>query len=69
MVAGIRLAPGEGLFDEDVNGDAVLGVHHDQPAVLGGALHRPQDATVVAVEDARVGHEELGFPENPLDVA
>src|SRR5690606_9947492 len=49
---------------QDVDGDAVLGVHHDQAAVVGGALHGAQDLPVVAVEDARVGHEllEAGDP-------
>lgn len=59
VVAGVGLAAGQGLFDEDVDGDAVLGVHHDQPAVGGAALHGAQDLPVVAVEDARVGHEQL----------
>lgn len=59
VVAGVGLAAGQGLFDEDVDGDAVLGVHHDQPAVSGGPLHGAQDLPVVAVEDARVGHEQL----------
>ncbi len=59
VVAGVGLAPGEGLLHEDVDGDAVLGVHHDQPAVLGGALHGPQDLAVVGVEDPGVGHELL----------
>ena len=49
----------DGLGRDDVDGHAVLGVHHDQAAVLGGLLHRPEDRPVVAVEDARVGGEEL----------
>ncbi len=52
-------AGGDGLLGDDVDGHAVLGVHHDQPAVLGGLLHRPEDRAVVAVEDARVGREQL----------
>ena len=52
-------AGGDGLLRDDVDGHAVLGVHHDQPAVLRGLLHRPEDRPVVAVEDARVGREEL----------
>ena len=59
VVARVGLPAGERLLDEHVDGDAVLGVHHDQPAVLGGALHGAQDLAVVAVEDARVGHEQL----------
>jgi hypothetical protein len=47
------------LLHEHVDGDAVLGVHHDDGAVVGGALHGPQDLAVVGVEDARVGHEQL----------
>ncbi len=46
-------------WHEHVDGDAVLGVHHDHGAVLAGRLHGPQDLPVVAVEDARVGHEQL----------
>ena len=34
-------------------------MHHDQPAVLRGLLHRPEDRPVVAEKDARVGREEL----------
>ena len=44
---------------DDVDRHAVLRVHHDQPAVLRGLLHRPEDRAVVAVEDARVGGEQL----------
>lgn len=50
---------GERLLDEDVDGDTVLGVHHDQAAVGLGPLHGAEDLPVVAVEDAGVGHEEL----------
>ena len=49
----------DGLRRDDVDRHPVLGVHHDQPAVLGGLLHRPEDGPVVAVEDARVGREQL----------
>ena len=49
----------DGLGRDDVDGHPVLGVHHDQAAVLRGLLHRPEDRPVVAVEDARVGGEEL----------
>ncbi|CAM5565860.1 hypothetical protein SFUMM280S_00127 [Streptomyces fumanus] len=59
VVAGGGLAAGQGLFDQDVDGDAVLRVHHDQRAVAGGALHGAQDLTVVAVEHPGVGHELL----------
>lgn len=59
VVARVGLAAGQGLLHEHVDGDAVLGVHHDQAAVLGGALHGAQDLAVVGVEDARVGHELL----------
>ena len=44
---------------DDVDGRPVLGVHHDQAAVLRGLLHRPEDRGVVAVEHARVGGEQL----------
>ncbi len=43
----------DGLRRDDVDGHPVLGVHHDQPAVRGRLLHRPEDRPVVAVEDAR----------------
>ena len=49
----------DGLGRDDIDGHPVLGVHHDQPAVLRGLLHRPEDRPVVAVEDARVGGEQL----------
>ena len=59
VVLGIGLAAGERLLHQHVDGDAVLGVHHDHRPALGRGLHRPQDLPVVAVEDARVGHEQL----------
>ena len=59
VVHRVGLAPGGGLGGDDVDGDAVLGVHHDEPAVVVGLLHGPQDLAVVAVEHARVGHEQL----------
>ncbi|GGV95384.1 hypothetical protein GCM10010230_10960 [Streptomyces narbonensis] len=65
VVAGVGLAAGECLLDEDVDGDAVLRVHHDQPAVVGGALHGAQDPAVVRVEDPRIRHEELESVEIP----
>ena len=55
----IGLAAGEGLGHEDVDGDAVLGVHHDHRPGLVGRLHGSQDLPVVGVQDARVGHEQL----------
>ena len=53
------LAPLEGLRSQHVDGQAVLGVHHDQPAVAGRLLHGPQDLAVVRQHHARVGHEQL----------
>ena len=53
-VAGRDLVPGN-----DVDGHPVLGVNHDQAAIPGGLLERPVDLAVVAVEDARIGGEEL----------
>ena len=55
----IGLALGDQVRGDDVDRQAVLGVHHDQPAVLPGLLHRPEDRAVVAEEHARVGGEEL----------
>ncbi len=52
-------AGGDRLLGHDIDGHAVLGVHHDQAAVLRGLLHGPEDRPVVAVEDARIGGEEL----------
>jgi hypothetical protein len=59
VVPRVGLAALQRLGDEHVDGDAVLGVHHDQAAVARRRLHGPQDLAVVAVEDARVGHEQL----------
>ncbi|SCD85421.1 hypothetical protein GA0115246_106994, partial [Streptomyces sp. SolWspMP-sol7th] len=53
VVARVGAAGGERLCDEDVDRDAVLGVHHREAAVLARALHRAQDAAVVGVEDPR----------------
>jgi len=50
---------GDGLRDQDVDRDAVLGVHADEAADLAGALHGPEDLAVVDHEHARVGHEQL----------
>ena len=44
---------------DDVDGQPVLGVHQDQPAVLGGLLHGAEDGAVIGEEDARIGGEEL----------
>ena len=59
MVLRVGVAAGEGLLHEHVDGDAVLGVHHDHRPALGGGLHGSQDLAVVAVEHAGVGHEQL----------
>ncbi|CAB4886287.1 unannotated protein [freshwater metagenome] len=49
----------ECLGNEHVDGDPVLGVHHDEGAALRRRLHRLEDLAVVAVEHARIGHEQL----------
>ncbi len=59
VVVRVGLALGHELRGDDVDGRPVLGVHHDQAAVLRGLLHRPEDRRVVAVEHARVGGEQL----------
>ena len=59
MVVRIGVAGRDVLARHHVDGHAVLGVHHDQPAVLRGLLHGPEDRAVVAEEDARVGGEQL----------
>ena len=56
---GVGVAALERLLHEHVDGRAVLGVHHDQPAVAGRGLHRPHDLPVAGQEHARVGHEQL----------
>ena len=59
VVVGVGLALADELGRDDVDGHPVLGVHHDQPAVLRRPLHRPEDRPVVAVEHAGVCGEEL----------
>ncbi len=59
VVLGVGLATLDRLLPQHIDGDAVLGVHHDRRAVLGRLLHRPEDLAVVRVEDAGVGHEQL----------
>ena len=56
---GIGVAAGERLGDQHVDGDAVLGVHHDHRPGLAGVLHGRQDLSVVGVEHTGVGHEQL----------
>ena len=56
---GIGLAAGQRLGDEHVDGDAVLGVHHDHRAGLAGRSASPAGSGRRRVEDARVGHEQL----------
>ncbi len=53
------LASGDRLRRQHVDRDPVLRVHHDDRAVARGLLHGAQDLPVVAVVDARVGHEQL----------
>ena len=55
----VGLAPGDGGGHDGVDGDAVLGVHHDEGAVAGGPVHGLEDLPVGGVEHARIGHEEL----------
>ncbi|CAB4852090.1 unannotated protein [freshwater metagenome] len=55
----VGLAAGECLLHQHIDGHTVLGVHHDHRATVGGGLHGLQDLTVIAVEHARVGHEQL----------
>ena len=56
---GVGVAACDGLLHEHVDGRPVLGVHHDHGAALACRLHGAQDLAVVAVEHARVGHEQL----------
>ena len=55
----IGLPASDVLGHEDVDGDAVLGVHHDHRPGLGGVLHRPQDLAVIGVEHPGIRHEQL----------
>ena len=59
MVLRVGLAARQVLLHEHVDGDAVLSMHHDHRAVLCRRLHRTQNLAVVAVEHARVCHEQL----------
>ena len=59
VVVGIGLAVGDQLCRDHVDRGPVLGVHHDQPAVPGGLLHRAVDVVVGAVEHAGVRGEQL----------
>src|SRR5439155_276736 len=53
-----RVLLGERARHEDIDDAALLGVHADETAVLGGARERLEDGPVVDHEDARIGHEE-----------
>ena len=55
----IGRALGDEVGGDDVDDRAVLGVHEDHAAVLGGLLEGLEDRAVVAQEHARVGREEL----------
>ena len=59
MELRIGFAARQRLLHQHIDRDAVLGVHHDHRPTLGGGLHRLQDLTIVAVEHAGVGHEQL----------
>ena len=59
VIAGVGFATGKCLLHQHVDGNAVLGVHHDDRATFGSGLHRLQDLAVVAVEHAGVSHEQL----------
>ena len=59
VVVGIGVAGGDFARRHDIDRHPVLGMHHDQPAVLRGPLHGPEDRPVIAVEDARVSGEQL----------
>ena len=50
---------GECLLDQNVDRIAVLRMHHDERAGVGGDLHRAEERLVVDHERALVGHEEL----------
>ena len=57
MVVRVGVTGRDLVGRDDVDRHPVLGVHHDQAAVLRRPLHRPEDRAVVAEEDARVRGE------------
>ncbi len=56
---GLGLTLGERLFDEHVDGVAVLRVDHHQRAGLVCLLHDLEECLIVDHDRAFVGHEEL----------
>jgi len=59
VILRVGLTARQVLLHEHVDGDSVLCVHHDHRAVLCRRLHRAQNLTVIAIEDARIRHEQL----------
>ena len=66
MVLGLGVTGFERLLDQDVDGVAILGMHHDEQAVLRRLLHRAEERGVVDHQGAFVGHEELEAGDAPL---
>ena len=54
-----RVPARERALDQQVDDVAVLGVDHDQPAEVAGALHRRRELVVADHQLALVGHEQL----------
>ena len=59
VVERVGLSLSQGLGHQDVDRNAVFGMHHDHRAVVRRRLHRPENLAVIAVEHAGVGHEQL----------
>ncbi|KAG1647452.1 CTP pyrophosphohydrolase [Nymphon striatum] len=59
VVDRVGFASLDRLLCEQIDRDAVLGVHHDHGAIARGLLHGPKNLGVVAQEDPRVRHEQL----------
>ena len=59
MVDRVALAGSQVALHQHVDGATVLGMHHDQAAVLRGPAHRLKDCRVVEHEDPGISHEEL----------
>src|SRR3989442_192389 len=59
VVDGVPLPARGSALPQHIDRAAVLGMHHNHPAVFGGTAHGAEDRCVVQHEDARIGHEQL----------
>ena len=67
VIDGGGVALRESLLHEDIDGDAVLGVHADEPPDFAGALHGAEDLPIVDQEDPGIGHEHLEGRDSLVD--